>query len=66
MTAKRTKQSNKFPNTIFVVREPDGDSSYLVAHESVEDAAGDVGDTVAVGRYEFVGTSQVRTTVAIS
>lgn len=42
----------KYPNSIAVVREKDGDSSYLVAHEKAADLAV-VGESVEFAIYKL-------------
>lgn len=54
---KKKKEEPSFPNRVFVVREKDGEDSYLLIYESVEEMA-ENGQVVAV--YELTGTGKVQ------
>lgn len=54
----------KYPNTIFVKREQDGNDSYLLAHEEVTDAA-EVGADVEVAVYTFSKVAKLKTRVTL-
>ena len=57
--------AKRFPTELFVVREEDGDSSYLVAHEKVEDTA-DLQEKKIIGVYRLDSTAEVEAKVEIT
>lgn len=55
-----------FPEMLYIVREEEGDSRYLLAFETPEDAATHAdGDDVIVGKYEFDQRATVVTHVEV-
>lgn len=51
---------NSFPQEIFVVREYDGDDSWLVTYSSITDIADDeVGNIVAIYHFQTTGVFAV-------
>ena len=57
--------AKRFPTELFVVREEDGDSSYLVANETVEDTA-DLQEKKIIGVYRLDYTAEVEAKVGIT
>lgn len=56
---------SKFPKKLYLKREKDGDSSYLVSHES-PDTAIEVGEKVQLGIYKLVATTVAESYVQTS
>ena len=48
----------KFPKTLCVKQDKDGDSTYFVPYENVLDAA-ELGIKVKIGVYKLVGTQEI-------
>jgi hypothetical protein len=48
------------PKTIFVARRPDGSGGFFFAVEATAERLAEIGETVAVGRYELTESADVR------
>lgn len=57
--------SKKLPKTVLVIREQDGEESYLLASESIEDVNLNTDEYVTVGRYVLDGTTEMKLTPSV-
>ena len=57
--------SKELPNTIHVMREEDGDDSFLIAGESLDDMNLERGEYTIVGKYVLEGIQKVTLRVSI-
>ncbi len=48
------------PKTILIIREQDGEESYLLASENLEDVNLNTDEYITVGRYVLEGTTEMK------
>ncbi len=61
----RIKKQPQFPQTLYVVKEDDGDGPFFVCWDNVERAA-EIGETVVVATYVLQSTGNVTAKVVIT